>query len=140
MKGAFQLEAKRAIWQSPPFRCIAELFNSPKVEDKISKLFLEMEVSKKIESYVRKLEKYNERKFPKSHFKELYDIICCELISIIEESVATKIIMQKKPISEEVICEELTPWIITSAIAKVKVKTSENPRIYLIKLWRRIKR
>ena len=41
---------------------------------------------------------------------------------------------------EEVICEELTPWIITSAISKVKVKTSENPRIYLIKLWRRIKK
>ena len=134
------METRQTIWQSPPFRCIAELFNSPKVKDKLAKLFLELEVNEKVESYVRKIEQYNEQKFPKSHFNELYDIIYIELISIIEESVATKILMQKKPISEDVVCEELTPWIITSAVAKIRMQTSKNPRVYLIKLWRKIKR
>ena len=139
MKGVLQLGTNQVIWQIPPFRCIAELFNSSKVKDKLSQLFFEMEISKKLESYVKEIEKYNERKLPKSHFKKLYDIIYCEFISMIEANVATKIIMEKKAISEKVICEELTPWIITSAIAKIKVQTSQNPRIYLIKLWKKIK-
>ena len=100
---------------------------------------MDSDSEERIDEVIKKIGTDMKVKFPKKHIIELRQLLFNELIFTIISNVATRIQLYKRPVSEEVVCEELTPYIVSSAISKLKVSTSEKPEVYLIRLWRRIK-
>ena len=134
------METKYTKYQNPNFRKVAEIFYLPSVQEKLKRLLLDCDYEEKIESFVKEMEKVKGSKFPKKHFDIMVQLLFNDMCYTIMANVATRILMDKKEFSEETVNENLTPWIVTTAISKIRVDSSKNINIYLIKLWRKIKK